>query len=141
MEDSLAVTDWKKMDDAAKDDKDGTDSLLAPGDLIRIYLAYTIPAGSLNATNPVARYRLPSNLHLTDRQVEAINQTENGISKSYVDLNTLEITDLEKHEILLMTGKSTWQSIRNKTAQNASAQPSRLRMSSIWTNPAADPES
>ncbi len=99
--DSLAVTDWKKMDDAAKDDNDEKESLLAPGDLIRIYLSYTIPAGSLNATNPAARYRLPSNLHLTDRQVEAINQTENGISKSYVDLNTLEITDLEKHAAYL----------------------------------------
>lgn len=73
---SAGLTDWKKIK---------KDTELGERDLLRIYLAYTIPAGSLNATNDTARYRLPYNLHLSDAQIEAINQTENGIAVQYAD--------------------------------------------------------
>ena len=76
---SAEITSWKKVDDNTK---------LAPTDLIRAYFAYTIPAGQLNETNQVARYRLPSNIHLTDDQIIAINQTVNGVSVAYVDQDT-----------------------------------------------------
>ena len=66
---SESVTDWKKVED---------DTVLSPEDFVRIYLAYTLPAGTLSETNPVARYTLPANLHLTPAQIEAINTHENG---------------------------------------------------------------
>jgi len=66
---SESVTDWKKVED---------DTVLSPEDFVRIYLAYTLPAGTLSETNPAARYTLPSNLHLTPAQIEAINTHENG---------------------------------------------------------------
>ena len=87
-EDSGQITDWQKVDE---------DTVLGETDILRVYLAYTIPAGSLNETNATARYRLPGNLHLTDEQMEAINQMENGLSGLYVDYDTLQITDTEKH--------------------------------------------
>ena len=92
IEDSSAITSWTKADDQ---------TALAPADLVRVYLAYTIPAGNLNETNAVARYRLPGNLHLTDAQIETINRFENGISSQYVDYDSLQITDVEKHTAYL----------------------------------------
>ena len=55
IEDSSKITDWIR----AKDKNDNADDFteLASEDLIRVYLAYTVPAGSLNTTNPTARYR------------------------------------------------------------------------------------
>lgn len=94
VEDSTALSfdQWKHIDEKTE---------LGKNDLLRVYLAYAIPAGSLNATNPAARYRLPGNLHLTDAQVKAINETVNGIAGQYVDYNTLEITDPEKYHAYL----------------------------------------
>ena len=48
-------------------------------------MAYTVPAGSLNTTIPTARYRLPDSIRLSDKQIEAINKAENGISSQYDD--------------------------------------------------------
>ena len=87
-ENSGDITDWVPLDDK---------TILDPADIIRVYLAYSIPAGSLNSTNPVARYRMPSNLHLSDNQVESINSTVNGIANLYVSLDTLEIIDSAKY--------------------------------------------
>ena len=70
---SAGITDWQEV---KKDTK------LSSTDLVKAYFAYKIPAASLNESNPVARYRLPGNLHLTDEQIEAINLTENGIYTS-----------------------------------------------------------
>ena len=72
---SAEVTDWKKV-------KNGLfgSTKLETGDLVKAYFSYTIPAGALNETNQVARYRLPSNIHLTDDQIIAINGTENGMT-------------------------------------------------------------
>ena len=106
VEDSSAIPaeDWNRI----PDNTDNTDLMenmddveLGGNDLLRVYLSYTIPAGSLNATNPVARYRLPSNLHLTDSQVKAINENVNGIAGQYVDLSTLEITDPDMYNAYL----------------------------------------
>jgi hypothetical protein len=72
--DSAEITDWTRVK---------KDTELSSKDLIRLYFAYTIPAGSLNETNPAARYRLPDNIHLTDRQIKAINKNRNGISAEY----------------------------------------------------------
>lgn len=47
---STEITDWQELKD---------DTVLASGDLVRMYLQYSIPAGSLNLTNTVTRYRLP----------------------------------------------------------------------------------
>ena len=91
-EDSGQITDWQKVDE---------DTVLGETDILRVYLAYTIPAGSLNETNATARYRLPGNLHLTDEQMETINQMENGLSGLYLDYDTLQITDTEKHSAYL----------------------------------------
>lgn len=68
---SADITEWKKVND---------DTQLAPTDLVKAWLSYTIPAGALNETNQIARYRLPANLHLTDDQILAINSAENGIA-------------------------------------------------------------
>lgn len=94
VEDSTALTydQWERIDKNTE---------LGKNDLLRVYLAYTIPAGSLNATNPVARYRLPGNLHLTDAQVKAINENVNGIAGQYVNYDSLEITDTEKYNAYL----------------------------------------
>lgn len=85
---STEITSWKKVDDNTE---------LAPTDLVKAYFAYTIPAGTLNETNQVARYRLPSNLHLTDDQIIAINQQENGIAASYIEYDTLQILDTDNY--------------------------------------------
>ena len=71
---SAEITDWQKVEE---------DTELAPTDLVKMYLPYTIPAGSLNETNPTARYRLPENIYLTDDQIKAINKNENGIAAGY----------------------------------------------------------
>ena len=60
-----------------------TGTKLATHDLLRAYISYTIPAGSLNETNQIARCRLPANLHLTDDQILAINENVNGIAAQY----------------------------------------------------------
>ena len=70
---SAEITDWKKVK---------KDTRLISTDLVKAYIAYKIPAGSLNESNSVARYRLPENIHLTDEQIEAINKTENGVYTS-----------------------------------------------------------
>lgn len=88
VENSANITDWKKI---------RKDTELGENDLIRVYLAYTIPAGSLNATNGTTRYRLPANLHLSDGQVNAINQMENGIAVQYADYENLQILDTESY--------------------------------------------
>jgi len=75
----------------------GKNTELGKGDLLRVYLAYTVPAGSLNTTNQVSRYRLPANLHLTDAQVKAINENVNGIAGQYVNYDSLEILDTDKY--------------------------------------------
>ena len=48
------------------------DTELSPEDLIRVYLGYTLPADAINATNDIARYRLPDTLHLTDEQMSVV---------------------------------------------------------------------
>ena len=77
---SAEVTNWKKV----KNGLFGSTELKST-DLVKMYLSYTIPAGALNETNQVVRYRLPSNIHLTDEQIIAINETENGMSALYAD--------------------------------------------------------
>ncbi len=72
--DSAEITDWAQVQ---------KDTKLASSDLVRLYFAYTIPAGSLNETNPTARYRLPDNIRLTDEQIRAINKYQNGFAAEY----------------------------------------------------------
>lgn len=69
---SGSVTDWEKV-------KDNTE--IAPEDFVRVYLAYTIPAGTLNKNHYTARYRLPGALSLTEDQIEAINKADNGVTR------------------------------------------------------------
>ena len=88
VEDSSSISGWKKIEKNTE---------LGPNDLLRVYLSYTIPAGSLNKTNPTAVYRLPANLRLTDAQVNAINAVENGIAAQYIDYNTLTLTDPDNY--------------------------------------------
>lgn len=76
---SAAITDWSKVNDKTE---------LASTDLVKAYFAYSIPAGSLNETNQIARYRLPYNLHLTDDQIIAINENVNGIAAGFVEPGT-----------------------------------------------------
>ena len=71
---SSDITEWMQVEN---------DTELTLSDLVKLYFAYTIPAGSLNETNPTARYRLPENIHLTDEQIEAINKNENGFAAGY----------------------------------------------------------
>lgn len=71
---SAEITDWKRLKDTTE---------LEPEDLVKMYLSYQIPAGSLNETNQTARYRLPENIHLTDDQIEAINNNENGLAAGF----------------------------------------------------------
>ena len=92
IEDSSAITDWDKAD---------KDTELNRADIIRMYLSYTLPRDTVNATNDIARYRLPDSLHLTDEQVDAINECENGISSQYIEYDSLEITDVERHTAYL----------------------------------------
>ncbi|MDO5138014.1 MAG: SpaA isopeptide-forming pilin-related protein [Oscillospiraceae bacterium] len=92
LEDSSAITDWTRADE---------DTKLNPADIIRMYLSYTLPKDTINATNDIARYRLPDTLHLTDDQIDAINRCENGISGQYMNYDTLEITDPERHTAYL----------------------------------------
>ena len=75
---SAEITDWKKVEE---------ETTLVSTDLVKMYLAYTIPAGSLNETNSTARYRLPGNIHLTDDQIKAINENENGITAGFKKLD------------------------------------------------------
>ena len=70
---------------------------LSESDNLRLYLAFTIPAGSLNETNQTARYRLLGNIRLTDEQVDKINTSVNGIAAQYVSYDTLEILDQEMY--------------------------------------------
>ena len=88
VEDSSSISGWKKIEKNTE---------LGPNDLLRVYLAYTIPAGSLNKTNPTAVYRLPVGLRLTDAQVNAINAVENGIAAQYIDYNTLTLIDPDNY--------------------------------------------
>ena len=71
---STEIADWRKVEE---------DTTLTSTDLVKVYFAYTIPAGSLNETNPSSRYRLPDNIHLSDKQIEAMNRYENGIAAGY----------------------------------------------------------
>ena len=82
--DSGEITDWKAVDRKTE---------LASEDMLRAYIAYSIPAGSLNETNQIARYRLPANLHLTDDQILAINENVNGIASGLVDPSTGKAPD------------------------------------------------
>lgn len=82
--DSGEITDWKAVDRKTE---------LASEDMLRAYFAYSIPAGSLNETNQIARYRLPANLHLTDDQILAINENVNGIASGLVDPSTGKAPD------------------------------------------------
>jgi len=88
IEEPSEITDWEKADQ---------DTELGKNDLLRVYLSYTIPGGLLNTTSETARYRLPSNLHLTDEQVKAINETENGIAAQFISHKTLEISDPDNY--------------------------------------------
>ena len=92
IEDSSSITDWVKADE---------DTELNPADIIRMYLSYTLPKDTINATNDISRYRLPGSLHLTDDQIEAINSCENGISAQYINYDNLEVTDPERHAAYL----------------------------------------
>ncbi len=87
--DSAEITEWRKVEE---------DTTLSSTDLVKMYLAYTIPGGSLNETNPSARYRLPANLHLSDQQIDAINRYENGIAAGYRDSGTTAEEGLEEKE-------------------------------------------
>ena len=84
----IPAEDWNRINSSTE---------LGKEDLLRVYLAYTVPAGSLNASNPIARYRLPENLHVSDDQVKAINENVNGIAGQYVDLDNLEILDTDMY--------------------------------------------
>ena len=86
---SAEITDWEPVEEG---------TVLGSEDLIRVYLRYSVPAGKLNETNTVARYRLPENLVLSDEQITAINKAENGISAQYMDYATLEVKDPVAHE-------------------------------------------
>ena len=103
VEDSSVIPaeEWNRIPNNTDHMDDMDDIELGTNDLLRVYLSYTIPAGSLNTTNPTARYRLPSNLHLTDRQVKAINENANGIAGQYIDMSTLEIKDPDKYNASL----------------------------------------
>ena len=103
VEDSSAIPaeDWNRIPNNTEQMGNMDDVELGGNDLLRVYLSYTIPAGSLNATNPVARYRLPANLHLTDSQVKAINENVNGMTGQYVDMSALEITDPDMYNAYL----------------------------------------
>ncbi|MBQ6635767.1 MAG: VWA domain-containing protein [Lachnospiraceae bacterium] len=90
---SAEITDWKKV----KNDLFGSTELEST-DLVKLYLSYTIPAGALNETNQVARYRLPSNIHLTDEQIIAINGTENGMSAIYAEADLSDTGEAARNE-------------------------------------------
>ena len=99
---SIPPEQWHRIPNNIERDTDHSDTPeLGENDLLRVYLAYTIPAGSLNETNMTARYRLPENLHLTDEQMETINNTVNGIANQYVSYDTLEITDSDSYNASL----------------------------------------
>ena len=85
--DSAEITDWKKLEE---------DTVLVSTDLVKAYFAFSIPAGSLNETNPSARYRLPHNLHLSDQQIDAMNRYENGIAAGYRDSDAASGSDGKK---------------------------------------------
>ena len=54
------------------------DTLLERDDIVILYYAYRIPAGTLRDTNPVIAYPLPESVQLTDRQLEIINTANDG---------------------------------------------------------------
>ena len=91
-QDSSVITEWAKVDE---------DTELNSEDLIRMYLSYTLPKDTINATNDISRYRLPDALRLTDEQINAINTCENGISAQYINHDALEITDPDRHAAYL----------------------------------------
>ena len=62
---------WTRVDE--KDTQE-----VSPSDTIRLYYAYTIPAGTLNASNAEFRFPLPSNVHLTDEQIKTNNSMNDG---------------------------------------------------------------
>ena len=68
-ENSSAITDWKKLKN---------NMTLASTDLVKAYLAYSIPAGALNETNQTARYRLPANLPemIPETEIPKVRLTE-----------------------------------------------------------------
>ena len=47
-------------------------------DTVRLYYAYTIPAGTLDASNAEFRFPLPPNVYLTDEQIETNNAMNDG---------------------------------------------------------------
>ena len=47
-------------------------------DTVRLYYAYTIPAGTLDASNAEFRLPLPPNVYLTDEQIETSNAMNDG---------------------------------------------------------------
>ena len=120
---SAEITDWQKVK---------KDTELSSTDLVKAYFAYKIPAGSLNVSNPVARYRLPGNIHLTDDKIEAINLTENGIYAS-MDQEAeaqkyLGVEVVEGEENLM---KNSWTVRRNTSAQSSERKMSLMKMINI----------
>ena len=51
---------------------------IGAGDTVRLYYAYTIPAGTLQEENAVIRYALPANVRLRDEQIEEVNAMNKG---------------------------------------------------------------
>ena len=95
---TIPAEDWHRI---PNNTEDGEIPELEENDLLRVYWAYTIPAGSLNETNTIARYRLPANIRLTDDQIDTINSTVNGIAAQYVNMDTLEILDVDQYNASL----------------------------------------
>ena len=95
---AIPADDWHRI---PNNTEYGETPELGESDFLRVYLAYTIPAGSLNETNTVAHYRLPENIRLTDDQINTINSTVNGIAGQYVSLDTLEILDPDMYNASL----------------------------------------
>ena len=95
---AIPAEDWHRI---PNNTEHGETPELGESDLLRIYLAYTIPAGSLNETNTVTRYRLPANIRLSDDQIDTINSTVNGIAAQYVNMDTLEFLDVDQYNASL----------------------------------------
>ena len=95
---AIPAEDWHRIPNNTEHDETPE---LGESDLLRIYLAYTIPAGSLNETNTVTRYRLPANIRLSDDQIDTINSTVNGIAAQYVNMDTLEFLDVDQYNASL----------------------------------------
>lgn len=95
---AIPAEDWHRI---PNNTEDGEITELGESDFLRVYLAYTIPAGSLDETNTVAHYRLPENIRLTDDQINTINSTVNGIAGQYMSMDTLEILDPDMYNASL----------------------------------------